>query len=119
MSASAFRWPFFAIFSLLVAAAVAFLATQMVSQQIGISSEPVSAGEELTPKTGAGQGGQGAAATPQTPGASASGGAQGAQNPASEGGEGGNVAGDSGAAAGPQSAASGDDYKAEDESEDD
>lgn len=49
MSASV-RWALFAAVGLLVAVAVAVLATQLVSQKIGITSEPVSAGESLSPR---------------------------------------------------------------------
>ena len=50
MTASSLRWPAFAVIGLLVAIGVAVLATQMVSEKIGISSEPVTAGESLSPK---------------------------------------------------------------------
>lgn len=49
MTGSSLRWPLYALAGLLVAAAVAFAATRVVNQQIGISSEPVSAGRELSP----------------------------------------------------------------------
>lgn len=49
MNARLPTWPLFALCGLLVAAAVAFLATQSVSQKIGITSEPVSAGRALSP----------------------------------------------------------------------
>ena len=51
MTDSRLRWPFFALFALIVAALVTFLAMRMVSnQQIGLSSEPLSAGEQLVPR---------------------------------------------------------------------
>lgn len=53
MSTSSLRWPLLALLGLLVAAAIAFLATQMVSQKIGISSEPLSAGRALAPRSAA------------------------------------------------------------------
>lgn len=51
MSASSLRWPLLALLGLLVAAAIAFLATRAVSTDIGISSEPPSAGRALSPST--------------------------------------------------------------------
>ena len=53
MTTSSLRWPLLALVGLLVAAAIAFLATQMVSQKIGISSEPLSAGKALAPRPSA------------------------------------------------------------------
>ena len=53
MTTSSLRWPLLALLGLLVAAAIAFLATQMVSQKIGISSEPLSAGRALAPRSSA------------------------------------------------------------------
>jgi hypothetical protein len=50
MTASTLRWPLFALIGLLVAVAVALLANHLVSERIGISSEPVTAGESLSPK---------------------------------------------------------------------
>ena len=50
MRSPSFRWGVFAAIGLLVAVAVALLATQLVSEKIGISSEPVSAGESLAPE---------------------------------------------------------------------
>ncbi len=49
MSASSVRWALLALLGLLVAAAIAFLATRAVSTDIGISSEPPSAGRALSP----------------------------------------------------------------------
>ncbi len=49
MSASSLRWPLLALLGLLVAAAIAFLATRAVSTDIGISSESPTAGRELSP----------------------------------------------------------------------
>jgi hypothetical protein len=49
MSASSLRWPLLALLGLLVAAAVAFLATRAVNTDIGISSEPPTAGQALSP----------------------------------------------------------------------
>ena len=53
MIPSPLRWPLLALMGLLIAAAIAFLATQMVSQKIGISSEPLSAGKALAPRSSA------------------------------------------------------------------
>ena len=50
MTATSVRWGAFAAIGLLVAVAVALLATQLVSEKIGIASEPVSAGESLVPE---------------------------------------------------------------------
>jgi hypothetical protein len=50
MRASTLRWPLFALLGLLVAVGVALLANKLVSESIGISSEPITAGESLTPK---------------------------------------------------------------------
>jgi hypothetical protein len=50
MTASSLRWPLFALIGLLVAVAVALLATSLVSERIGISSEPITAGESLVPR---------------------------------------------------------------------
>lgn len=50
MSASTLRWPLFALIGLLVAVAVALLANQLVSERIGISSEPLTVGQSLSPK---------------------------------------------------------------------
>ena len=50
MTASSLRWPLFALIGLMVAVGVAVLATQMVSEKIGITSEPVSAGSSLSPQ---------------------------------------------------------------------
>ncbi len=49
MTASSLRWPLLALLGLLVAAAIAFLATRAVSTNIGISSEPPNAGRALSP----------------------------------------------------------------------
>ncbi len=49
MTASSLRWPLLALLGLLVAAAIAFLATRAVSTDIGISSEPPTAGQALSP----------------------------------------------------------------------
>ena len=49
MSLSSLRWPLLALLGLLVAAAIAFLATRAVSEEIGISSEPPTAGRALSP----------------------------------------------------------------------
>jgi hypothetical protein len=50
VSASTLRWPLYAVVGLLIALAVALLATRLVSERIGISSEPITAGESLSPK---------------------------------------------------------------------
>jgi hypothetical protein len=50
MSASTLRWPLFALIGLMVAVAVALLANQLVSERIGISSEPLTVGQSLSPK---------------------------------------------------------------------
>ena len=49
MNASSLRWPLLALVGLLVAAAIAFLATRAVNTDIGISSEPPTAGQALSP----------------------------------------------------------------------
>ncbi len=49
MTASSLRWPLLALLGLLVACAIAFLATRAVSTDIGISSEPPTAGQALSP----------------------------------------------------------------------
>lgn len=46
---SGMRWVLFGLLGLLVAGAVAFLATQTVSEKIGISSESPAAGGALAP----------------------------------------------------------------------
>ena len=53
MIPASLRWPLLALVGLLVACAIAFAATQMVSQKIGISSEPLSAGGALAPRSAA------------------------------------------------------------------
>jgi hypothetical protein len=50
MTASSLRWPLAALIGLLIAVGVAVLATQLVSEKIGITAEPVTAGESLAPK---------------------------------------------------------------------
>lgn len=50
MTATSVRWAVFAVVGLLVAVVVALLATHLVSEKIGISAEPVSAGESLVPQ---------------------------------------------------------------------
>jgi hypothetical protein len=49
VTVSSLRWPLLALLGLLVAAAIAFLATRAVSTNIGISSEPATAGRSLSP----------------------------------------------------------------------
>ena len=49
VTASSLRWPLLALLGLLVAAAIAFLATRAVNTDIGISSEPPTAGRALSP----------------------------------------------------------------------
>ncbi len=44
------RWIGLALLGILVAAAVAFAASRLASQQIGLASEPVTAGDALAPK---------------------------------------------------------------------
>jgi hypothetical protein len=58
-----------------VAASVAFLATRVVSAKIGISSEPVTAGESLSPQGAAGRGigREGTTSTATAPGTSTTG----------------------------------------------
>jgi hypothetical protein len=48
---SGLRWVLLALVGLLVAGAVAFLAIRTVSERIGISSEPPTAGSALAPGT--------------------------------------------------------------------
>ncbi len=47
------KWIGLALLGLVIAAAVAIAASNLVSQQIGIASESVSAGDSLVPKIGA------------------------------------------------------------------
>jgi len=44
------RWIGLALLGILIAAVVAFAASRLASQQIGLASEPVSAGDALAPK---------------------------------------------------------------------
>ena len=44
------RWLGFALLGIVVAAAVSIAASRLSSQQIGLASEPISAGEQLVPK---------------------------------------------------------------------
>jgi hypothetical protein len=46
----AMRWIGLALAGVLIAAAVAFAASRLASQQIGLASEPVTAGDALAPK---------------------------------------------------------------------
>lgn len=46
------RWLGLALLGIVVAALVAVLASRLVSQQIGLASEPVSAGDALAPRLG-------------------------------------------------------------------
>jgi hypothetical protein len=46
---SILRWIAIALVGLAIAAAVAFAASRLVSQRIGLSSEPLNAGKELAP----------------------------------------------------------------------
>jgi hypothetical protein len=46
---SILRWVAIALVGLAIAAAVAFAASKLVSQRIGLSSEPLNAGKELAP----------------------------------------------------------------------
>jgi hypothetical protein len=48
---SPMRWFALALLGILVAAAVAVVASRLVSQQIGLASEPISAGDALAPAT--------------------------------------------------------------------
>jgi len=50
MTAASVRWTGFAVVGLLVAVVVALLATNLVSEKIGIAAEPVSAGKSLVPE---------------------------------------------------------------------
>ena len=52
MTISSLRWPLLAVLGLIVAVAVAILATRAVSTDIGISSESPSAGRLLSPAPG-------------------------------------------------------------------
>ncbi len=55
---TAFKWVGLALLGILVAASVAVAASRLASQQIGLASEPISAGEALAPAgAGKGQGG--------------------------------------------------------------
>ncbi|MGZ8667338.1 MAG: hypothetical protein ACXWZM_09540, partial [Solirubrobacterales bacterium] len=44
------RWLGFALLGIVVAAAVSIAASRLSSQQIGLASEPISAGDQLVPK---------------------------------------------------------------------
>ena len=44
-----FRWTLLALLGLAVAAAISVAASHLVSQRIGLASEPLSAGKELAP----------------------------------------------------------------------
>lgn len=46
---TALRWVLIALAGLLIAVAVAVLASKLTSQQIGLSSEPLEAGQSLAP----------------------------------------------------------------------
>lgn len=46
---TAFRWTTLALLGILVAAAVSIAASRLASQQIGLASEPISAGDALAP----------------------------------------------------------------------
>lgn len=48
---SVFRWLGLALLGILVAAAVSIAASRLASQQIGLASQPVSAGDALAPAT--------------------------------------------------------------------
>ncbi len=48
------RWTGFALLGIAAAAAVSIAAGNLVSQQIGLASEPVSAGDQLIPKAASG-----------------------------------------------------------------
>ena len=45
------RWVALALLGLLIAAGVSIAASSLASQQIGLASEPISAGDALVPKT--------------------------------------------------------------------
>ncbi len=47
------RWLGFALLGIVVAAAVSIAASRLSSQQIGLASEPISAGDQLVPKAAA------------------------------------------------------------------
>ncbi len=47
---TAMRWIGLALLGILIAAAVAFAASRLASQQIGLASEPVTAGDALAPR---------------------------------------------------------------------
>jgi len=49
MSAATMRWIGLALLGIVVAAAVAVAASKLVSQQIGLASQPISAGDALAP----------------------------------------------------------------------
>ena len=54
----AMRWFALALLGVFVAALVAVLASRLVSQQIGLASEPISAGDALAPRLGRDHGGR-------------------------------------------------------------
>jgi hypothetical protein len=55
-AASILRWSALALAGLVIAVGVGVVAAKLTSQQIGLSSEPVGAGEALAPKAGGGRG---------------------------------------------------------------
>lgn len=58
MRAAALRWVGLALLGLAVAAAVSVAASRLVSQQIGLASQPISAGDALAPEAAAGEQGR-------------------------------------------------------------
>jgi penicillin-binding protein 1A len=73
MRSTTFKWVGLALLGIVISAAVAVAASSLVSRQIGLSSESISAGDALVPagvgsSKGKGQGGQTTSATtPTTP----------------------------------------------------
>lgn len=53
LPATTVRWLALALLGLLIAAAVSIAASSLVSQQIGLDSEPISAGDALAPQASA------------------------------------------------------------------
>lgn len=64
--ASILRWTALALLGLAIAAGVAFAASKLVSQRIGLASQPLNAGKELAPPESTPRPGDGGRATTST-----------------------------------------------------
>jgi len=62
------KWVLLALLGIAVAAAVAITASNLASRQIGLASEPITAGDALAPATGAGGGSGGSHGSSHRPG---------------------------------------------------